>query len=87
MGWRMVDEDFMAGTGSWLSEMKLRASYGAVGNQSVDPYQTAGRLERSIYDWNDANAAGFRLNEIPNPDLGWEISKTIDFGVDFGFFD
>lgn len=86
VGWRMIDEDFMSGTGSWLSEMKLRASYGAVGNQSVDPYQTAGRLERSVYDWNDANAAGFKLNEIYNEELGWEISKTIDFGVDFGFF-
>lgn len=85
VGWRMVDENFMTGTGNWLSELKLRASYGAVGNQSVDPYQTAGRLSPSIYDWNNANAKGFRLNEIPNADLGWEISKTIDFGIDFGF--
>ena len=86
VGWRMVDENFMTGSGNWLSELKLRASYGTVGNQSVDPYATAGRLARSLYDWNGANAAGFRLDEIPNPEKAWEISKTIDVGVDFGFF-
>ncbi|MDF9796050.1 TonB-linked SusC/RagA family outer membrane protein [Catalinimonas alkaloidigena] len=85
-GWRVIDEPFMSGASNWLTELKLRASYGEVGNTSVDPYQTAGRLARTVYDWNDANAAGFRLNEIPNADLGWEISKTIDVGADFGFF-
>lgn len=85
-GWRVIDESFMAGTSNWLSELKLRASYGEVGNTSVDPYQTAGRLERSLYDWNDGNAAGFRLNEIANSELGWEISKTVDVGMDFGLF-
>lgn len=85
-GWRVIDEAFMSGATNWLSELKLRASYGEVGNTSVDPYQTAGRLERSLYDWNDANAAGFRLNEIENSMLGWEISKTFDIGADFGFF-
>ena len=43
-GWRMVEENFMSGTRKWLSELKPSASYGEVGNQSVDPYQTAGRL-------------------------------------------
>lgn len=85
-GWRVIDEGFMSGATNWLSELKLRASYGEVGNTSVDPYQTAGRLERSLYDWNDDNAAGFRLNEIANSELGWEISKTVNLGVDFGFF-
>ncbi len=87
VGWRLIDENFMSGTSRWLDELKLRASYGEVGNQSVNPYQTAGRLARSYYDWDGGNAAGFRLNEIPNPNLGWEISKTIDVGIDFGFFD
>jgi TonB-linked SusC/RagA family outer membrane protein len=87
VGWRVIDENFMGGTKSWLNELKFRASYGEVGNQAVNPYQTAGRLERSYYDWDGSGAAGFRLWEIPNPNLGWEISKTIDVGVDFGFFD
>jgi len=84
-GWRIIDEDFMAGAG-FLSELKLRASYGAVGNTSVDPYQTFGRLQRTTYAWDESPAFGFRLDEIPNPDLGWEISSTIDIGFDYGFF-
>ena len=43
-------------------------------------------LAKIVCYWNDANAARFRLNEIPNPDLAWEISKIIDFGIGFRFF-
>lgn len=84
-GWRIVDEDFMSGL-NFLSELKLRASYGAVGNTAVDPYQTFGRLQRTTYAWDESPAFGFRLDEIPNPDLGWEISSTVDIGFDYGFF-
>lgn len=84
-GWRIIDEPFMNSL-NFLNELKLRASYGAVGNTSIDPYQTSGRLRRSVYAWNENPAFGFRLNEIPNPDLGWEISSTTDLGMDFGLF-
>lgn len=84
-GWRVIDEKFMSGA-DFISELKLRASYGKVGNTSVDPYQTLGRLRRTIYALGDTPYLGFGLNEIPNPDLGWEISSTSNFGVDFGFF-
>jgi TonB-linked SusC/RagA family outer membrane protein len=84
-GWRIVDEPFMSGV-KFLSELKLRASYGVVGNTSIDPYQTQGRLSKSVYSWDEANAAGFSLSEIPNPDLGWEKSATVDVGIDFGLF-
>jgi TonB-linked SusC/RagA family outer membrane protein len=84
-GWRIKDEDFMSNL-NFLSELKLRASYGAVGNTSVSPYQTFGRLQRTTYAWDENPAFGFRLDEIPNADLGWEISSTVDVGFDFGFF-
>lgn len=86
LGWRIIDEDFMSGT-NFMNELKLRASYGEVGNTSVDPYQTQGALSRTVYAWDESPAFGYRLNDIPNPDLGWEIAKTLDIGVDFGFFD
>lgn len=82
LGWRLGDEPMFAGV-NWLNNLKLRASYGEVGNTSVDPYQTAGRLTRRVYSWGGANAFGFGLNEIPNPDLTWEVSKTFDVGFDF----
>ncbi len=84
-GWRIKDEDFMSGAG-FVSDLKLRASYGVVGNTSIDPYKTAGILAKSIYSWDEANAAGFSLSEISNPNLGWEKSATVDVGLDFGFF-
>ena len=84
-GWRIFDEPFM-GTSNFLSDLKLRASYGVVGNTSVSPYQTAGRLGGSEYTWDETAALGFRLNEIPNPELGWEKSATVNLGLDFGLF-
>lgn len=86
LGWRIVDEEFMKNV-SWVDELKLRGSYGAVGNTSVDPYQTLGGLRRTVYSWDEVPAFGFGLNQIPNPDLGWEVSSTTDIGLDFGFFD
>lgn len=85
-GWRIIDEDFMADVG-FLNELKLRVSYGSVGNTSVDPYQTAGRLRRTVYAWDESPAFGYGLSEIPNANLKWEVSSTIDVGLDFGLFD
>lgn len=84
-GWRIKDEAFLSGV-EVVSDLKLRASYGKVGNTSVSPYQTQGRLSPSVYDWNNTDARGFALSEIPNPDLSWEFSETTDVGVDFGLF-
>ncbi len=82
LGWRILEEPFMDNV-SWLDELKLRVSYGAVGNTSINPYQTAGALSRTTYAWDESPAFGFGLNQIPNPDLGWEISSTTNIGVDF----
>ncbi|MEO1213247.1 MAG: TonB-dependent receptor [Bacteroidota bacterium] len=83
VGWQIGD-DLFSGVDA-LSSLKLRASYGEVGNTSVAPYQTAGRLARTVYSFGGANAFGFGLNEIPNPDLDWEVSKTVDIGLDYDF--
>ncbi|WP_339840918.1 TonB-dependent receptor [uncultured Maribacter sp.] len=82
-GWRIDQEEFLADTS--VNELKLRASYGQVGNTSVNPYQTAGRLGSTVYAFGESPALGFGLNEIPNDDLTWEVSKTLDIGLDYGF--
>ena len=82
LGWRILEEPFMDNV-NFFDELKLRASYGAVGNTSINPYQTAGALSRTVYAWDESPAFGFGLNQIPNPDLGWEISSTVNVGVDF----
>jgi TonB-linked SusC/RagA family outer membrane protein len=84
-GWRIKDEAFMSNV-EVFSDLKLRASYGVVGNTSIDPYKTQGVLTKSVYSWDEANAAGFALDQISNPNLGWEKSATLDIGLDFGLF-
>ena len=85
IGWRIKDEGFMANLRG-VSELKLRGSYGKVGNTAVAPYQTQGTLAPSVYDWNNADAKGFRLDQIPSLNLGWEYSESFDVGIDFGLF-
>jgi TonB-linked SusC/RagA family outer membrane protein len=80
-GWRINEESFMDDTP--FDELKLRLSYGEVGNTAISPYQTQGGLARTVYSWGGSSAFGYRVNDIPNAELGWEISKTLDLGVDF----
>lgn len=86
LGWRIIDEPFMENT-SLFSDLKFRASYGVVGNTSIDPYQTKGRLARTVYAYDETGAYGYGLNEIPNKDLTWEKTASFDVGFDFGFLD
>ncbi|MFK7924747.1 MAG: SusC/RagA family TonB-linked outer membrane protein [Bacteroidia bacterium] len=82
VGWRIIDEGFMSGV-SWMQDLKLRASYGVVGNTSIDPYQTQGALRRTTYVFGTTPGFGYGLDQIPNSDLTWEKTATIDVGIDF----
>lgn len=85
IGWRLSQENFLVDS-NVVNDLKLRASYGEVGNTAIDPYSVQGTLANSVYGWADSSALGFSLSDIPNPALGWEISKTINFGVDYALF-
>ncbi|WP_409014442.1 SusC/RagA family TonB-linked outer membrane protein [Dyadobacter sp. CY327] len=84
LGWNISNEPFMKSV-SWLDLLKLRVSYGSVGNQGVAPYQTQGLLGRTVYAWDNTPAYGYRPNTIGNPDLRWESSATKNVGIDFSF--
>ena len=84
VGWNIHNEDFMkSGNTPWIDELKLRASWGSVGNQAVAPYQTQGLLNRTVYAWNTSAAYGYRPSTIGNPDMRWEGSTTKNVGLDF----
>ncbi len=85
-GWRVSDEAFLQGV-SVIDELKVRASYGEVGNTAIAPYATQGALRSTVYNFGDSPARGFRLSDIPNDELGWERTSTFDIGVDFGLLD
>lgn len=85
LGWNISDEAFMKSL-RFLDQLKIRASYGAIGNQAINPYQTQALLGRTSYAWDNTAAFGYRPNTIGNPDLRWETSSTANVGLDFSFF-
>ena len=85
-GWNIAREEFMESTKSWLDNLKLRIGYGETSNQSINPYSTLGGLAIRNYNFGDTYKAGYYVNALPNPELGWEYSKTWNFGLDFSLF-
>jgi TonB-linked SusC/RagA family outer membrane protein len=82
VGWNMDQEDFLKNS-SFVDQLKLRVSYGSIGNQAINPYQTQALLGRTSYAWDNTAAFGYRPNTIGNPDLKWETSTTFNIGADF----
>ena len=85
-GWQIGDEAFMQRLPT-ISDLKLRLSYGRVGNSAISPYQTLGLLNRTWYATNGNYLVGFQPGAIPNPDLRWETTDKFDVGLDFGVFE
>lgn len=82
VGWNLSQESFMQGI-TPINFMKLRVGYGQTSNQAVNPYATLGRLDTRPYNFGNEFATGYLVSELPNPNLGWEFSKTANFGLDF----
>ncbi|WP_162633324.1 SusC/RagA family TonB-linked outer membrane protein [Echinicola strongylocentroti] len=87
ISWKISEEPFMASIDA-VSSLKLRASYGQSGNQSVNVYSTLSILgpDRAIIGANEDIRTGFAPLNLPNQDLTWEISKQTDIGIDGMFF-
>jgi TonB-linked SusC/RagA family outer membrane protein len=83
LGWQIGDESFMRSVPA-ISDLKLRVSYGRVGNSAIGAYQTLGLLGRTWYANNNSYLVGFQPGAIPNPDLRWETTDKYNIGVDFG---
>ncbi|AEL27887.1 SusC/RagA family TonB-linked outer membrane protein [Cyclobacterium marinum] len=84
LGWNIGDERFLQES-TVLDQLKLRISYGAIGNQGIAPYQTQPLLARTSYEFGSNAAFGYLPNTIGNPDLKWETSTTANAGLDFVF--
>lgn len=82
--WNISREKFMSGASGWLSQLKLRASYGLNGNNSIANYRSYGVYSAVQYN----GAANAMVSSRPaNPTLSWEYNSTWNAGLDFGFFD
>ncbi len=82
-GWNIKNESFMNDVDK-IDQLKLRVGYGQTSNQAVDPYATLGRLNTRPYNFGDTYSTGYFVSQLPNPNLGWEYSETMNFGLDFG---
>lgn len=83
VGWSIKNEPFMSKV-NFVDALKLRVGYGETSNQAISPYQTLGRLSTSPYNFGPTGyAMGYYVTQLPNPSLGWEFSKTWNYGVDF----
>src|SRR5690606_24148961 len=86
-GWRISQEAFMAGASNWLSDLKLRASWGKLGNQSIGnyPYQDLITLGQN-YPFGNTLQAGGAVTTIANKAITWEKTQVTDIGLDLGLF-
>ncbi|MGN6530499.1 MAG: SusC/RagA family TonB-linked outer membrane protein [Ginsengibacter sp.] len=85
--WRVSNEDFMKSV-SWISDLKLRAGYGATGNQNIPSFQFLKTYQQSINTSSypiggGALASGIWTNLYDNPNIKWEELKSWNVGVDF----
>ncbi len=89
-GWAITNESFMEGTKNWLNFLKIRASWGKNGNQSIPNFQyTTPYSSNASYYFGTSKTVsqtGYYPTIIPNPDITWETSDQLDFGFDANFF-
>jgi len=86
--WRMSEESFMQDRPFGLSTLAIRAGWGVQGNQAVRPYGTQLLLKsdpNARYPFGSGLTTGLSATQVANPDLKWETSNQINFGIDYGF--
>lgn len=85
--WRISEEEFMKDI-IWLSNLKLRLSYGQTGNDSVGAYSTEGKISGSQYIvLGESGVVGTVPGNLRNTKLSWERSTEYNIGIDLGLFD
>jgi TonB-linked SusC/RagA family outer membrane protein len=93
VGWRISEEAFLKDKISWLTDLKLKASIGVLGNQNIirnnnpDYYPYQGKLDAgSNYPFGGSLSSGVAYNVLVDPTIHWESTRTKDVGMDAGFF-
>ncbi len=86
LGWRISEEPFMNDL-DWMSELKLRGSFGITGNFNIGNYTHLSQVNTNNYVFGGSRAPGKSLNSLGNINLGWERSKEINFGIDLGLWE
>lgn len=90
-GWRISEENFWkeGGINNWFNNLKIRASYGVLGNQNIGmyPYQQVYSIGHNPVYGNPASlSTGAYIGTFNNANVTWEKTSVTDVGIDFGFF-
>lgn len=85
--WTISNEKFWEPIKDAVEYLKIRASYGIIGNQDIAPYSTLGSLGTTGFTYGtNQSYTGYWANGLATPDLTWEKVHQFDLGVDLGFF-
>ncbi|MCR5077174.1 MAG: TonB-dependent receptor [Prevotella sp.] len=88
LGWNVMNEAFMENTRDWLSNFKVRFSWGKNGNDNIGDFRytvLTATGNNYYFGTNSTLTQGSKASGLPNPDLKWEESEQTDLGVDLGF--
>ncbi|MFC5411928.1 SusC/RagA family TonB-linked outer membrane protein [Larkinella bovis] len=85
VAWRISDEAFLKNA-RFLSEMKLRASYGETGNNNIGNYEHFATITYLKYALGGTAVSGFAPGKLANPNLTWEKQQSLNVGLDAAFF-
>lgn len=83
--WRITEEPFMQNVG-WLTNLKVRASWGKLGNNSVGDYAYQSLYTMGYTVMNSTKVGTLYEGTLANTDIEWEKTTTTDLGIDFGMF-
>ena len=87
VGWKIHNENFMQPL-NFISQMKLRVSYGELGNQEIPPYQYEAFINPYSHAvFSNQLAVGATQVEFATPDIRWESKKSTNVGLDFAFLE
>ncbi len=85
VAWRLSEEPFIQNLGVF-DVLKLRASYGRAGSQSIESFRTLALLDPVNAYFNESPQAGVRNGRPASPELRWETTTQLDIGLEAGFF-
>ncbi len=92
VGWRLSEEEFFKNNVSFITNLKLRASYGQMGAEAyfgdaLQEYQYLSLMNFGSYIFNDVITKSLTEGKVPNLDFGWEVANNMNIGLDASFLD
>ncbi len=85
-GWRISEETFIKDNFSWADNLKLRTSYGVLGNQEIGNYPYQDVLSLTSYPFDGSSEQGAVVTTLTDKNLKWESTKVFDIGLDMDIY-